>query len=659
MAVSAMRRIAVAGPRGKLDDVMAALERAGALELTDVHGKAAGLGLKLGTGAAGDQTAHETLALVKYAVDYLNRLRRENVSMLDSFLGVKLGLTSAERDAVLSTCDFVKVVEACRAHDSQGNALRQEAARLQAELAEYGPWASLGVPVEVLRRAARARLRAGTTGSATALREALAAKVPDASVLVVNATPKRDYVVVACTAADAEACSDVLRDSDFSPQDFTGLVGRVDEAVRQAGQLEAANGAALADWYGRGQELTAYKTSLMVVYDHYLALASRADMGRCAAETRQAFFLEGWARAKDVPALKCAVSALDPDIAFVERAPEHGETPPVAMENTRAAAPVEVVTKMYGYPKYSEVDPTPVLGPFFILFFGMALGDAGYGLLLLALSAFALKRWQLSDGARKFFRLLAYCGLSSIVVGALMGSWFGNLVDKLPPAFAPVVAAKDAITLLNPQVDPTTMLLISLGLGFIQVVTGIGVKAYGNIRAGDARTALLDQVPWMFFLISGVLFGVSTQGVLAGAAPAFKYMAIGGALAVVATQGRAARNPLAKLGAGAYALYGSIGYLSDVLSYSRLLALGMAGGVIGQAINDIALMAGGVPLLGPVFVLVIMAGGHVFNLVLSVFGGFIHSARLQFVEFFTKFFEGGGKPFKPYQRQTRYTLLVE
>jgi V/A-type H+-transporting ATPase subunit I len=271
----------------------------------------------------------------------------------------------------------------------------------------------------------------------------------------------------------------------------------------------------------------------------------------------------------------------------------------------------------------------------------------------------SLRKWtKLTWRGKQMSRLMIMIGLASIVMGVVTGSFFGDLTRYLPiPALD---ALRTRLTLIDPMTNPLGMMVVTLAMGVLQVYTGVIAKFVAVTRGGSLKDAILDQGMWLMYLGGFVLFAVASFGILpASLAPVFKYIGFIGVAGILLFAGRANKNPLARIGIGLYGLYGTIGYIADVLSYSRLLALGLSGAVIGFVINQLAFMVGGVPIIGPVIIIAILAGGHLFNIAVSAFGAFIHCARLQFVEFFSKFYTGGGRYLKPLRWKGTYTLIRE
>jgi V/A-type H+-transporting ATPase subunit I len=338
------------------------------------------------------------------------------------------------------------------------------------------------------------------------------------------------------------------------------------------------------------------------------------------------------------------------------RDPEPGEDVPIDFENNAFVRPFEFVMTLYGRPSYWEWDPTPLFAPFFLIFFGLCVGDVIYG------SAIALGAWYFmakqprGSGGRTTLRLLVMGGVASAVAGALMGSWAGMDVSKFPG----VLSQLRLIVLIDPLKDPMTMLNIVFLLGIVHIMFGLAIKMFSEFKEGRWLDGILDELVWMILAISMVplcykyIFGGEVRDVL---------IAINSKIALVfliiagLTGGRKNTNPIMKVLGGIPKLYGVVNYFADVLSYARLLALGLATGAIALAINGVAEMASGLPIAGPVAAFLVILGGHLFNTVINILGAFVHPARLQYLEFFGKFYTGGGRAFAPFRVGRKYSVV--
>jgi V/A-type H+-transporting ATPase subunit I len=372
------------------------------------------------------------------------------------------------------------------------------------------------------------------------------------------------------------------------------------------------------------------------------------------AATNSSVILEGWINASKRSALETTFAEKNIAAMMSDLEPQAGEEPPVDIVNNSFIQPFEVVTRLYGMPGHKDLDPTLFLAGFFFLFFGLSLTDVGYGVFLMAVSAIILTLFKVAPVVRTFAKLLLFMGLSSALVGLLFGGYLGIDPESLP-------AALRAIQVFDPIGNPLPVFYLALGLGVFQVMVGMVLKIYSDARNGQLMNGVLDQGPWLAMFFLAIAYLATVTGYLEVLLPAqlINLMYVGVVVIVIAS-GRKGETLLQKAQSAALSLYDSIGYFSDILSYSRLLALGLATTALAFAVNLIAeLVSGSVPYLGPVLAVVVLVVGHLFTLAVNTLGAFIHSARLQFVEFFGKFIAGTGKEFKPLHRTERYITVTD
>ncbi len=667
MAVTPMKFVTIVGHAGLREEVLAAVHKLGSMELKDTNGSlsgdeagdgAAAARLRLGQTVQADLARIDRrLAEVNTCLSYIQRYSPIQKGLVESFLAAREGVDPQTWQAA-GEYDYSGVLATCQRGETRLGEIRSRESELAARLKELEPLVQLTLDIGALEGTPRVAAFFGQAGvqRVDALARALAAAESPNHLHRLGAVGRQEYLIVLYFRDSAEV-GDILRASGIEPASVpvsSSTATAAADAARAELAALAAESAAIPE-AGRG--LASQRLMLYAVYDRLLLERQRVEAKALLGETARTFFITGWCPATRVAAVQQTLSRFEDSIAIEVRDPLPEEQPPVTLDNRKLSAPFEIVTNIYGWPSYREVDPTPVLAPFFALFFALALTDAGYGLVMAAYCYWMMRRASTPKHAHKFFRLIAIGGLVTVVIGALTGGWFGNALDYLPGWLAPVVRLKNSIMWFDPIKSPTLLMIISLVLGVIHLMAGIGVKMYRNIKDGHTVDALMDQGLWLVLLPSLGLMGAGSAlgpGVAQGA----KYAAMAAAAGLVLTQGRGAKNIVAKVFGGVYSLYGLIGYLSDTLSYTRLLALGLATGSLGMAINQIAMLVRPVPFVGIILMLLIMAIGHGVSLLINVFGAFIHSGRLQFVEFFTKFFEGGGKAFRPFAERPRYTEVT-
>lgn len=461
------------------------------------------------------------------------------------------------------------------------------------------------------------------------------------------------YLAASAVKADVAAVQELIRQAGGSRIAFPGLEGTA-----------AANISASAK---RGEELTARleqaqeslkgcasETPLLQKASDSIDIVLESERARQKMlHTQNAFVLQAWVPVRAKARVDKALEQFSCYYEYTQ--PEDGEEPPVLLKNNAFAEPFESVTSMYSLPNYYGFDPDAIMAPFFFIFFGMMLSDAGYGLILAIAGFFAAAKMDLGPGAKKMMKMIGYCGISTVIWGALYGSWFGDAIPQVAEVFFGKTITIPAV--FDPLGDPMTILIMSFAFGFVHLVVGMGISAYMMIKRGHPWQALFDIGFWYFILFGLLIFALGSM--VFGSQLVTNigmYLAIAGAIGIVLTAGRDKKNPIMKFFGGLLGLYDITGYFSDILSYSRIMALGLATGVVASVMNTIGTLPGK-SIVGVIVFILVFIIGHVVNLAINALGSYVHTSRLHYVEFFGKFFEGGGEPFRPLQAKTKYVHI--
>lgn len=413
-------------------------------------------------------------------------------------------------------------------------------------------------------------------------------------------------------------------------------------------------------------ELAEDRGKLKELADYYRIRADKYQVLGSLLQSKSTFVISGYVLARDADKVVQILNDEFSVMTDISDVPDD-ETAPVQLQNPKMFAPAEGVLESFGLPGKGEMDPTTPMAIFYIFLFGLMLSDAAYGLIIFLACFILIKKFPKMDSAlAKSLRLFMYCGISTLIWGILFGGFFGDLITVVSRTFfhhevtfAPVWFA--------PLDNPMKLLLYSLLFGLIHLFGGLALKGYMCLKKKDVKAFICDVLSW-FMLITGlVLMLMPTELFASIAQMQFNFpdwlkttsygLAIAGAAIIVLMSGRDHKNPVLRLALGLYDIYNLTGWLSDLLSYSRLLALGLATGVIAQVINQMGSMAGDGVFGAVVFILVFIVG-HLFNLAINMLGAYVHTCRLQYVEFFGKFYEGGGNPFKPFRENTKYVDIV-
>jgi len=650
MAVSRMRKLQILAHRDAKPEIIHALHEGGVLHITEPS---------VETGGEADDAPRREIERQQTAdltkLEYIRTFLKPHASTSGGMFGGRIVLSQAELEGRVSAFDIDAWYERCTDLEGRMRAADAEAMKLTSLAAELDRWRGLGMPVEDLRATRRVSvsLLNVETNSFADLSADLAEDVATSALYEIGRSGAGVNCVALYLSSEEAAVSAVLKRHGARTVDLSGAVGRPEEAAEQLRMRAEEAASSIDDMRSEAEAMAAEYDSVLIVHDELRERLARTTAEERFGRTECTFLVEGWVRGRDEKAVRARIEEIAGETHFASRDPEAGEDVPIDLSNGRLVAPLEFVTTLYGRPVYWEFDPTPLLAPFFVVFFGLCLSDGGYGIALALAAALLMRKMERGSGGRKLMQLMLMGGIATAVVGFFTGGWFGIEPTTLP-------AFMQNAVLLNPLEEPMTMLNVVFVVGIVQIFAGLGIKMVAEFREGRWVDGILDQLVWILFLLFLAPLGYGF--ILGGNVPApINSVATNGALAmgavVVLTGARKNPNPIMKVLGGVLKLYDVVGYFGDVLSYARLLALGLATGAIAMAINGVADMAMGIPVIGIVAAIVVIVGGHTFNLAVNTLGGFVHSARLQYLEFFSKFFEGGGRAFEPFRIHKKYSVV--
>lgn len=401
----------------------------------------------------------------------------------------------------------------------------------------------------------------------------------------------------------------------------------------------------------------AQRKQIKLLYDHLVLRKEKYEALSRAGVSEHAFVLKGYVLKTHAEQAKKALEHhFD---AFVELSePEDPDKAPEAFRNNAFARPVEGITEMYSMPSATDVDPTPIMAFFYYFFFGMMFSDAGYGIMVMIACGLLGFGKFLEPHKRGMFQMFFFCGISTTFWGLMYGSFFGDAITVFSGG-----AAQLSPLWLDPVKEPLNLLIFSVAIGLIHVCVGLGVKFYQQIRQKDITGAVCDTLSWIIILGSLGVFAIGASYSLPVVSNIGLWAAVGGLVLLVATHGRHNKNIVMKIFGGILGIYDITSYIGDILSYSRLMALGLTTGVIASVVNLLGpvfgeLLFGDSPLAMIIVVLVFIVG-HLVNFAINMLGAYVHTNRLQYVEYFSKFYDGGGRKFAPFHMDTRYYRFSE
>lgn len=528
---------------------------------------------------------------------------------------------------------------------------KAEIIRLRTTAEQMKPWENLDVALTFSGTAKTAAFIGTVSGNYTLeeLLSAIAETTPELDVYaeIVNADKDNTYLFVCCPVAQRDLAEGALRMLSFArPSQITSklpsvkIQSKLDRIKKCEEKIE--------ECLKRLEEAASHREELRVFADYCRTLEENSTALSNAVHTKHTSLIRGYVAEIDIPYLK---RHLEKDFTVVIEVDDADEKlAPVKLKNNFFAAPAETITTMYSLPSYTDIDPTPLTGFFYYLLFGMMLSDAGYGLLMVIGTLLGLKFLKPGPKMRQTLRMFLYCGISTVIWGAIFGSFFGDSIAVISETFFGKRIALPA--LLDPMHgDAVTLLIISIAIGFIQIIAGLVAKFVTALKNGDKAGAFFDAGFWITMLL-GV--GILALGIMA-VKPLVKVgaiIAVASALGLVLTQGREKKG-IMKIFSGIASLYDITGYVSDLLSFSRLMALGLTTAAMGAVFNLLGTLAGN-GIIGIVLMIVMFIVGHALCFALNALGAYVHTLRLQYVELFSKFYEGGGRPFKAFSLKNKY-----
>lgn len=668
MAVVEMKRIHVYALKDNRKKILEMLQRKAVLEVNNPE-EAQGPFSKTDTASA-RLTFEKNSQLITGAVETLDAYAPPEKPMLAMLEGRK-GINVKQYEATAQAApELTKTAGRINALGKRIADQQAEIARLQAQIDALKPWMGLDVSMRTIGTGSTSVFIGSFPEELTEgdIKTGIAQGAPEATgveVEIVSTQPQQTCAFIVCLGKFGMQVESAIRAMGFTypaapsktppPQRAEELKGRIKAAQEEIAGAEKE----IASYAGKREEL-------LFTADYFTMRASKYQVLGDLWQSPHVFYISGYVTAGRAPALQKELE--EKYQAFVEvETPEEGEELPVRLQNGFFGAPVESVIEGYSLPGKFEVDPAKVMCVFYYVLFGMMLSDAAYGFLIsLCCGIVLLKFKNIEDSLRKSMKMFFFCGLSTMFWGVLFGSYFGDAITVVSRTFFGHEIVVQPLW-FAPLEEPMRLMLFSFLLGIIHLFAGLAMQIYQLCRRGKYLDALYDSGFW-YMLVGGLIIAlVSTdmfQDMMSLDIPipsmvttiALVFAGIG-AVGIVATSGRESRG-VKRFLKGLYGLYGVSSWLSDILSYSRLLALGLATGVIAQVFNMLGTMAGGGPVGAVLFILVFIIG-HVLNLLINLLGAYVHTNRLQYVEFFGKFYEGGGRKFEPFAAKTKYFKITE
>lgn len=634
-----MKHLRLLGMESEREALLKAMQDMECVEISSIDGSEEAL--KSGFAKPDDKalmSAQEASRAYRTALASLDRFAPEKKGMFRKRQGVsRAAFFSAESEENARTAAETINKDARRLGEIESERTKNEALR-----ATLAPWLTVDAPLGGADGALAVFF--GTAGL-NVTDDALKALADSLDGLLTWQQASSDrslrYLLVMCHGSVKERALSALRDLGFSTVSFRGMTGTAKENDKALAENLAALEKERQEIEQRIAGLGGKRETLLEASDRAAIALRREEAKSRLVGTDKVFLLEGW-----LPADRCAAleKALEPFTCAIEtREPTEDEYPqvPVQLKNNKLTRPLNMVTEMYSLPAYGTLDPNPLMAPFFILFYGIMMADMGYGLLMMIASVIISKKYRPKGTSGELFSLLGLCGISTFIMGALTGGFFGDFLTQLVAIVSPGTVF--ALPKLFDPLDDLTMILIgSMALGVVQIVTGMAISLIEKCKRKKFLDAFFEEITWWLVFL-GIALAVLKKGT------AVLYLGCALVLLGPIVQGKGWGKLTGVFGS----LYNHVtGYFGDILSYTRLMALMLAGSVIAQVFNMLAAMPGNV-----IAFIIISMLGNAMNFGLNLLGCYVHDLRLQCLEFFNKFYVDGGKPFRPMTLDTEYVDL--
>ncbi len=653
MAILRMKRLRLIAVRSCKEELLRELTRLGCVEISEA-GDELLQSESLRPESSGVMAARTRQASLDHALE-----------LLDQYAPVKSRLLSAKPELETGAFledegldDALALAEKITELHDQIRRLSAEESRQRSVLDSLRPWMSLDQPLEC-GGTERTELVLGTIPgkvSFSAAVEALADAADEAELFPVSEDKSARYLALLCMKEQMPAAQEALRSFGFTPAALGGLSGTPREASAAAEESLKALAAEKADLIEQIKAEAASRDELKLASDKLSTRVAMAEAEERLVGTDSTLILEGWLPAEREQELEQVFKRFG--CAWECRDPEPDEYPevPVKLKNNQVTNALNMVTNMYSLPAYGTVDPNPLMAPFFILFYGLMMADMGYGLVMILAALVAMKKIKPRGGTLSFCQLLLYAGISTFIMGALTGGLFGNAPEVIAGMFGS--DWKGLPALFSPVRDSTLVLYGAMALGVIHLNAGMIVSFMEKKKNGNLADGIFEEGPLWIILLGGVLLALDMLGIVKSRMLHNLGLAIliVGAVMLLYGAGRHSKG-IGKLTAAFGIIYNTLtGWFGDILSYSRIMALMLAGGVVAQVFNTIAAMPsakGVTPLSGAIFIVIFLVG-HALNFGLNLLGCFVHDLRLQCLEFFGKFYQDGGRAFAPLSVRTKF-----
>lgn len=608
-----------------------------------------------------DETVNEYLRksrICEKAFRILERYCEINKSLIQKFTDCReieyseYKLISDKNEEIFEVCE--SLIEA----ESKILQLKKEISREKSNIDYYSSWKSLDIPLGSKRTMSTSIFvgsfkRQLTKERIFSLIEERDSELTDVEIEIVHTEKMLTNSVLMCHNSHGNKLQSILSEIGFyCPQKLPMMTPQ--KALEECEKNISALKDKVEDTENEINHFKDRYESVRFLYDYYTAQAEKYKAVENTGVTESTVYICGYVPEKYADEVKFEVERQFAAHMELSKPDYENSDVPVLIENRSFAAGVESITNMYSPPSNKDVDPNPVMSFFYYAFFGLMLSDAGYGLLMVIAMLFAKYKLKVRGSMKKTADMYLYCGISTVFWGTLFGGWFGDLIPTVMKNFMGIENPPSLALWLEPMNDTMNLLMYSMLFGIVHLFAGLAIRFFMLIKEKNYLGAVFDVIPVVIFVIGFAIAGAAFIFTVPERIKPYGTILLAvGAILIVLTAGRSSKNILGKLGGGLYALYNTAsGYLGDILSYSRLLALCLVTGVIANVVNLLAAMPGNIVIFVIIFIV-----GHTINIAINLIGTYVHTNRLQYVEFFSKFYEGSGRAFTPFKINSKFFTI--
>jgi len=650
MSIAKMTKVYVAFTNKSRREVLSVLQKEGLLHISKIRGEESEeLKKQIDEERENQiQLLSQNISRLNTTIAYISKLNGAHLSK------GKFAVSEKEYERITKRKFPEAIVERVERHINRISHLENEIKSLSREIDFYTPWKKLKIATEEIKNTKNTVFFTGT------IPERNLGMLDDLAYEIVNKEKGKVYLLFAAHKDSIETIRSTLNNLEFEHVDFGNVKGHISHIIEEFERKKLLDEQEIRKIHEEDKKLVNEIRTLYIFLDYYENEIRKLEEERKLLATNKTFIISGWVESEKYPLLEKKMEARD-DATVIKTDIEKEDNPPIKLKNNPLFRPFEILTELYGMPYYYELDPSPLMSIFFAAFFGLCLTDAGYGIVLSGI--ILIYMFKTKNYNNKLLNLLLIGSLFTFVEGWLLHGWFGDLFANyfhmnIPYWFDPLTNAMAFVSL-------------ALAVGIVQILVGIIIDFIEKIRSKDYLDAFTVPFAW-FMLLSSIFaivfatntlvsFGLASKPLLpAGIIPTAEIIILIASVDIILFSNRHEKSWGFRIFLGILNLTivsGLTSYLGDLLSYIRLVALGLVTAGIAVAINKIAFMTLSIPVIGIVFTVLILVGGHLFNIAINALGGFVHSLRLQYVEYFSKFFIGGGIPFSPLKRETKHILI--